>query len=275
MATPTRIRGKGRTGQSGVLRLSLKPRYGKTVLTGRYWEAPFGAVRANYPDGSGIPEVQITNPSGGILGGDHLEIDIDLAPGSAATVLTQAANKVYKGVEARQKAVFRIGGGSFLEYLPHHVIPFPHSSYRQETDIHLSEDATLLFWDAFCAGRVARGERFVFDRLSGITRIFREELPETVDGLDLLPSGEPFGGYSYLGTAYVLAPRNLEPLTEELHGVLGGAPRMLASASAPSPRLCVARIMAWDATTLYRALNACRSTARAYLNLSPAAREVW
>jgi urease accessory protein len=208
------------------------------------------------------------------LGGDRLELDVALAPGSAATVLTQAANKVYKGAEARQNTTFHVGEGGFVEYLPHHLIPFARSSYRQETKFYLAKDATLLFWDAFCAGRVARGERFAFDRLSGRTRIFREELPEIVDGLDLLPGGEPMGGYSYLGTAYVLAPRNLEPLAEELHKVLSGTSRMLASASAPASRLCVARILAWDATTLYRALNACRATARTYLNLSPAALEV-
>src|SRR5215210_1161431 len=78
------------------------------------------------------PEVQITNPSGGVLGGDCLHIHVSLAPGSAATVLTQAAGKVYKGVEARQRTTFRVEKGGFLEYLPHHLIPFAHSSYRQE-----------------------------------------------------------------------------------------------------------------------------------------------
>jgi urease accessory protein len=81
------------------------------VLAGRYASAPFGSVWANYPDSSGIPEIQITNPSGGILGGDLLEVEISLAPGSTATVLTQAANKVYKVVEARQDATFRGGRG--------------------------------------------------------------------------------------------------------------------------------------------------------------------
>lgn len=50
----------------------------------RYVSAPFGAVGAHYPYGSGMLEVQITNPAGGILGGDRLGSGIDLAPGSAA-----------------------------------------------------------------------------------------------------------------------------------------------------------------------------------------------
>lgn len=231
-------------------------------------------MRTNYPDGSGIPEVQITNPSGGILGGDRLEMDVSLAPGSAATILTQAANKVYRGAEARQNAIVRVGEGSFLEYLPHHLIPFARSSYRQETEIRLAGDATLLAWDAVSAGRVVRGERFAFDGLSARTRIFRETLPEVVDGFGLRAGGEPFGGYSYGGAACVLALQNLESLAEKLHGVLCGIPRVLASASAPTPRLCAVRVLARDATALYRALNACRVAARACLDLPPAPREV-
>ena len=97
------------------------------------------------------------------------------------------------------------------------MIPFARSSYRQQTEIHLAADAALVAWDAVSAGRVARGERFAFDGPSSKTRIFRENLPEVVDGFELCAGGEPFGGYSYRGAAYVLAPRNLEPLAEKLY----------------------------------------------------------
>ena len=178
-------------------------------------------------------------------------------------------------MEARQNAALRLGEGAFLEYLPHHLIPFARSAYRQETEVRLAGDSTLLIWDAFSAGRVARGERFAFDGLYSRTRIFRDGSPEVVDGFELLTGGEPFGGYSYLGAAYALAPRDLDPLVEELHEALSRMPRALASASASAPGLCAVRILARDATTLYRALNTCRTAARDHLRLPPAARGVW
>jgi hypothetical protein len=49
---------------------------------------------------------------------------------------------------------------------------------------------------------------------------------------------------------------------------------VLASASALAQRLCAVWVLAQDATALYRALNAFRKVARAYLDLPPAAREV-
>lgn len=261
--------------QRGKLRLSFGVRPGRTVLEERYASAPFGAVRANYPDGSGTPEVQITNPSGGILGGDHLELEVSLAPGSSATLLTQAANKAYRGTESGQEAAFHVGEGAFLEYAPHHLIPYTASNYRQQTTFHLARDATLFTWDSFSAGRLARGERFAFERLQSRVEAWRNGAPEVVDGFDL--SGgvrEHFGGYSYLAAAYVCAPTDLGPLADILHEAFSGISGALASASAPSSGLCVVRVLADSAPVMYRALNACRELSRRFLGLTVPARAV-
>ena len=143
-------------------------------------------------------------------------------------------------------------------------------------EIHLAADATLVAWDAVSVRRVARGERFAFDGLSARMRIFRENLPEVVDGFELCAGGGPFEGYSYVGAAYVLAPRDLEPLAEKLHGALRGTPRILASASAPRPApwFCAFRVLARDAAVLYWVLNTFRAVGRAYLDLPPPTRDI-
>ncbi len=113
-------------------------------------------MRANYPDGFWMPEVQITNPSGGILGGDLLEVEVNVSPGASATVLSQAADKAYRGGGAFQASALRVGEDGFLEYRPHHLIPCAGSDYRQETTFHLAPDAALA-WDPYAAGRGGRG----------------------------------------------------------------------------------------------------------------------
>lgn len=261
-------------GQSGWLRLSFEPLGARTVLRERFASAPFGAVRANYPDGSGMPEVQITNPSGGILGGDCLEMEVVLASGASATVITQAANKAYRGVGASQRTVLRVESGAFLEYLPHHLIPYSDSAYHQETTFNLAPGATLISWDAYSAGRVARGERFAFERLSGRLQVRCDSIPEVIDGFDLTGGAEHFGGYSYTASAYVLSPHELGPLAEGLHESFSFTPGVLASASAPSPHLCAVRLLTHDASTLYRLLNNTRDIARQHLGLLAAARAV-
>ncbi|CAN5232271.1 N/A [soil metagenome] len=247
------------------------------MLSGRYAGAPFGSVRAVSPDESWIPEVQITNPAGGMLGGDALELDVSLAPGSSATLTTQGATKAYSGEESSQTAEIRVGDGAFLEYLPHHLIPFSGSSHRQITRFMLHGEATLLAWEAYSAGRLARGERFEFDRLSSSTGVHVDDAPVATDGFELPgvypPGYEHFGGYSYLATVFAVAP-DAAGIAEDLHGL----PRMekgsLASASAPSERLCISRMLTGSAPTLYRMLNLCRSAVRERLSI-PAGREIW
>lgn len=245
------------------------------MVSRHYAKAPFGAAWANYPDDSGMPEVQITNPAGGILGGDRLQIEVSLEPGSAATLLTQAASKVYRGEEASQRATFYVGRDAFLEYLPHHLIPYADSNYVQESTFHLEDGASLVIWDAYAAGRIARGESFAFERLSSMTRIFVDGLPEVVDGFDLPDGREPFGGYCYLGTVHMVGGGESATLAEEVHSLLAGIPGTLASASSTSEHLCTARILARNVTALYTALNATRILARKIRGMHGSAREVW
>ncbi len=270
MTTATRTR----SGQRGSLNLTFARRRDRTVLSGRHASTPFGAVRAGYPDTSGMAEVQITNPAGGVLGGDRLSITATLSPDCSATILTQGATKVYRGEEARQDAVFEVEERALLEYLPHHLIPYAGSSYRQTTEFHLAEGATLVAWDACAAGRAARGERFGFDSLVNRTKVLRCGAPAAVDGFELSGGGEPFGGYTYLGTLYVVAPTNLSLLADELHGSASIPSGSLCSASVPTPNLCVVRALAHGAPALYRVLNDCREVVRSFLHLPPPPRQV-
>ncbi|WP_119071245.1 urease accessory protein UreD [Rubrobacter indicoceani] len=245
--------------------------------------APFGSVRAIYPDSAGTAEVQVTNPSGGVLGGDGLSMCVSLAPGSRATLLTQGATKAYRGERSLQTSAFGVGEGATLEYLPHHAIPYAGSSFFQKTEFRLDRGASLLAWDAFSAGRVARGERFAFSGLSSMTRIYRDGLPVVVDGMELPgaeaePGAEPFGGYSYLGSVYVLAPGDLRRLADGVSAALGGLHperRMLASASAVAEGCVVVRLLAANATALYDALNLVRVRSRRVLDLPSGARDVF
>lgn len=258
----------------GRVRLAFERRGGRTVLARKFASSPFGAVWAHYPDENGMPEVQITNPSGGILGGDDLEVQVELASESHATVLTQAANKAYRGVESVQRAELRVGENALLEYLPHHLIPHPKSSYRATTKFHLASTATLVTWDAYAAGRIARNERFAFDKLHAKTTILRDGTPAAIDAFHLTGGYEHFSGYSYLASAYIVAPTDLSQLAENLHDALAYKPRALASASAPAGEICAVRILTDNTMDLYKMMNRCREISRSFLDLTPPSRSI-
>lgn len=246
----------------------------RTALVRRFASQPWGAVQVARPDASGVPEVVLTNPGGGTLGGDRLELTVEVGPGARATVCTQGATKVYRGAEAVQRTCVRIGDGGVLEHVPHHVIPFAGSRWRQETVVGLAPDARLLAWEAFAAGRMARGERFAYAGLASRTLVLRDGAPVAVDGCELHGGGEPFGGWGYLATAYVVAPEGLGELAAELHALLAArGPEVLGSASTPQDGVLCARVLTATAPALAGALNALRACARPVLELGAVARD--
>jgi urease accessory protein len=240
------------------------------VIAERRFQAPLGSVRASYRDASGTAVVVTTHPAGGVLGGDRLDVGVELAEDARATILDQGATQAYRGFPACRHTVLRVADGAVLEHLPHHVIPFAGSSLALETRFELGGSGTLLAWDALAAGRVARGERFAFERLESRTALARNGLPVVSDGIQLEGGGEPFGGFSYLGAVYVAAPLDLSPLSDEIHGALTGGRSVLASASAPVKGACVVRVLCHGAPELYEALGRARALARRELGLAEA-----
>lgn len=238
---------------------------------------PWGAVQVARPDASGVPEVVLTNPGGGTLGGDRLDLVVEVGPGARGTLCTQGATKVYRGAQALMRTRASVAAGGLLEYVPHHLIPFAGSRWRQETVVALAPDARALVWEAFAAGRLARGERFAFATLASRMVLLRDDEPVAIDGCELTGGGEPLGGWAYLATAYVVAPRPLDGLADDLHALLGeglSTAPLLGSASAPQEGVLCARLLAASAPALTGALNALRALARPALDLPPAAREV-
>jgi len=122
-------------------------------------------VRASYGDASGTAVIVTTHPAGGVLGGDRLDVGVELAEDARATILDQGATQGPRGSPAYRRTVLRVANGAVLEHLPYHVIPFAGSSLALETRVELGATGTLLAWEALAAGRVARGERFAFERL--------------------------------------------------------------------------------------------------------------
>src|SRR5204862_6354253 len=111
--------------------------------------------------------VSVLNPTGGLLGGDRLTMEADVGPGARALLTRPSATRVYRAsAEATvQTVAVRLGRGAAVEWVPDHTIPFPGSVFRQTIECELEDAATLVLFDAFAAGRVARDEAWAFGRL--------------------------------------------------------------------------------------------------------------
>ena len=164
--------GAVRIGRDGVLRLRFERRGPVTVVAGCRYTLPLQVLAPLALDDPAAV-VSVLNPTGGLVGGDRLSIDVHAAPGAHAVLTTPSATRVYRTEAAgvTQSVRLAIGPRAVVEWVPDHTIPFPGSVFRQTVDVAMDETAGLILIDAFAAGRVARGEAWRFTVLDSAVSV--------------------------------------------------------------------------------------------------------
>ena len=160
------------------LRLGFRAGPGRTVLAQRERHGPLAVQRPFYPEGE-VCHVYLLHPPGGVVGGDHLQIDCDLAAHSFVLVTAPGATKFYRsaGALACQQQHLRVADGASLEWLPQESIFFPGARVRMCTRVDLLGDAHLTLWEILCLGRPANGEAFTEGAVDSRLEIWREGQP--------------------------------------------------------------------------------------------------
>jgi urease accessory protein len=214
------------------LRFERDREAGRTLLAACEQQPPLRAVRA-FPAGGGASLVHLHNLSGGVLGGDRLELFVEVGSGARAQLTSTGATRLYRCREgqpaATQRQRFEVGEGALLEYVPDELIPFAGARYRQETVVELADGAGLFFWETVAPGRAARGEVFAYSTLEFRLDVKARGVPLAEERVALEPARRPLqsaarlGPYLYFSTFYACrvgpeAPRWLA-LERELSGL--------------------------------------------------------
>jgi urease accessory protein len=120
-----------------------------------------GGFRARVTGGEESCEVYLLNPSGGLAGGDRLEVAARVAAGAHLIVSTASAERVYRscGPETRVECRLTAGPGATLEWLPQQTLFYEASRYRRRITIEADPSARVTVLEAMTLGRIARGER--------------------------------------------------------------------------------------------------------------------
>ncbi len=160
-------------GRVGELNLDYAKLDHRTIIAHSYFTTPWKLLPPIYLDETGAAYTLLVNPSGGLVGGDHLSIDMKLEQDAHVLISAPSANRVYRteGLISEQHVKLAVGSGAVLEWFPEHTIPFAGSRFRQSLQATLAPGATLLLWDALASGRIARGERWAFTDLENEIRI--------------------------------------------------------------------------------------------------------
>ena len=202
------------TRTEGHLRLRAARVGDRTRLTELECRAPLQLLRCHYLDPA-LPDMAhatIVSPSGGVLQGDRLEVEVLVAGGARLHLDTPSAMRLYRMPEARaeQEVTLTVDGDGYLEYLPDPAIPFAGADFTSCTHARVAHDATLILAEAVTAGRAARGEVHQFTRYESVVEIARPGGPilaldaTILDPADGLEAPGRLGGYAATGALYVV-----------------------------------------------------------------------
>lgn len=119
--------------------------------------------------------VVLLTTSGGLTGGDRLDVTVEAGAEARVTATTQAAEKIYRasGRDARIAVGLTARTGSWLEWLPQETIFFDGARLVRRTSVEVAPGARFLGCELAVFGRSARGERFLRGRLHDAWRVTR------------------------------------------------------------------------------------------------------
>ena len=127
----------------------------------RRHSGPLRVQKHLYAEGPAVCQHIIVHPPGGIAGGDHLNIDVQVGSQAWAQLTSPGAAKWYRSTgPAHQTLTLRVDAGATLEWLPQETIVYAAAQAQLDTRITLQGDARLFYWDIIALGRPASGERF-------------------------------------------------------------------------------------------------------------------
>lgn len=249
---------------------------------------PLRVLAALYPEGPDVCHHVLVHPPGGLVGGDELQVEVALAPGSRALITTPGANRYYRsaGAPARQHVRLRLGESTRLEWLPLESIVFSGARADSRLVFELAPTAELIGWDLMALGLPTAAAPFVDGYIQQHIEWPGRWLEQgTVDAGDtpLLDSPLGFGGRRVLGLAWIAhgsgwSREALEALLEDTRHALASTAATGLSAGATSPQegLLVVRVLGSRVEPVFAQLRQVHATWRAAAWQLPAhAPRVW
>lgn len=255
-------------GRVGELKIDYAKPDHRTIISHSYFTTPWKLLPPIYLDDTGAAYTLLVNPSGGLVGGDHLSIDMHVGQDAHVLISAPSANRVYRteGKVSEQHVNISVGPGAVLEWFPEHTIPFAGSRFRQTLRATLAPGATLLLWDAVAAGRIAREERWAFTDLENEIRITTASGRSLHERYVLVPDTD-LGRvglaeeWNYVGSFYVvndaMASEVWSRLEPKIAAILDARPdEVLGGVSTPSVPGLAIKLLARKAPDLTYMLDA-------------------
>ncbi len=263
-------------GWLGHLHLHYSRDGARTTALDRH-HGPLRVLQRLYPEGEGICHHVLVHPPGGVVGGDVLELQANLDPGSHAVITTPGATRFYRsdGPLAHQTVQASVHAGARLEWLPMETIAYRACQVQNHLHFKLAPGAQMLGWDVLALGLPAAGAPFDAGRYQQhitLPGVWQER--GVFDGSDQLLLHSPLGlaGHTVsaslwlaegVGPGQTLDRSRTEALVDAARALIdASALPTTAGVSAPHPSLLVLRALGHRVEPVMALLQAVRGAWR-------------
>ena len=125
-------------------------------------QGPLRVLKSLYPEGDAICHNVLVHPPGGLVGGDTLDIEVNVATGAHGLISTPGATRFYKsgGHPALQQLVAKVADQARLEWLPLEAIAYNDCEATNRAVFHLAPTAELITWDVTALGLPSSDQAF-------------------------------------------------------------------------------------------------------------------
>jgi urease accessory protein len=168
------------------------------------------------PTAGDPPVAALVTTSGGLVGGDRLDVAVSVGENAALMAIGQAAEKVYRslGNDCGVDIALEVGAGGWLEWLPQETILFEGARLRRNTALSVAGTGRALAGEMLVFGRVARGETMSYGLVRDAWTVRRDGRLVWADALHMdgedipysLAAAAGFAGARAYATAIYVGP---------------------------------------------------------------------
>ena len=216
---------------------------------------PLRILQSLYPEGDSICHNVLVHPPGGLVGGDTLDIAIQVASKAHGLVTTPGATRFYRsdGEPALQRTVITLEAGARIEWLPLEAICYSGCLAENRLELNLAPGAELFGWDITALGLPAANKPFDagdFCQHIALPGVWLERAQIKATDTLLMQSPLGMGGNACIATLFFVAGSKLERQRRQqaldiaraiadVHSL-----RATAGATSPDAQVVVLRVLA-------------------------------
>jgi urease accessory protein len=219
----------------------------------RLHQGPMRVLQSLYPDGPGICHNVLIHPPSGLVGGDHIDIQIQLRANAHALITTPGATRFYRssGEPCSQTVQARLQDGARLEWLPMESIAYDQCLAANTVHFCLEPGAEVIGWDVMALGLPAANLPFERGEVRQTLSLQDQWLEKaTLRGDDAALMDGPLGlarqrcwGTLFFLSGTPIAAHRARDLLDKARECLNPSTHPLTGMTQPSPCVLVLRTL--------------------------------